>query len=126
VFSCPLVLVGGALPPSAAAATIVFDFNTLKDEASNTKVQTYMNGILATMHPGGAVAVSGSKAEKGYAGDGHVVGPVIGSTVRSDTLGNSDGGIHHNGTLDTFLVNTTTSDRIKMQFSFPIYSVGGV
>ncbi len=108
--------------PAAHALLIDFDFNSLADEASNAKVQKYMNNILKVLHPGGTVKVTGAKAEKEYTGDGHVVGPVSGNTVTPLTLGNTNGGVYHNGALDTFLVNSG-SDRISMLFSFPIYSV---
>ncbi|MCM8811510.1 MAG: PEP-CTERM sorting domain-containing protein [Candidatus Omnitrophica bacterium] len=110
-------------PESADAVLITFDFNPLKDEDNNTKVQTYMNNLLAGILPGETVTVTGSKAEKNYTGDGHAVGPVNGNSVKSETLGNTDYGVPHGGANDTFLVNKSNSDRITMIFSFPVYSV---
>src|SRR4051812_6156105 len=108
---------------SQPAHAVTFNFNTLLDNATNTQVQTYMNGILSGASSG-SVTVTGSLGEKNYTGDNHAVGPVSGVTVTSETLGTSDGGVH-NGTLDTFLVNSTANgnDRIRMVFSVPIYSV---
>lgn len=112
----------GVAAPSASAGLISFDFNGLADGDGNSTVQTYLNGILAIAHPGGAVTVSGSQAENNYTGEGYVVGPVSGSFVNPETLGTSDWGVHHSGPLDTFLVNQSAFDRITMTFSFPIYS----
>ncbi len=105
---------------SAHASLISFDFNSLKDGASNSKVKTYMQGVVTTKHPGGTVNVTGSQAEKDYTGDNHVVGPVSGHSVSSETLGTSDGGVHHTGDNDTYLINND-ADRITITFSFPIY-----
>jgi hypothetical protein len=114
------LLVGTGSPVSAAP--IVFDFNTLADGASNTKVQQYMNAvILAELGLANGVTVTGSKAEKNYIGDGFVVGPVVGNAVTALTLGNSDFGIQHPLPYDTFLVNHD-SIKITMTFAFPIYN----
>jgi hypothetical protein len=115
------VLVGTGAPVNAAP--IVFDFNTLADGASNTKVQQYMQAIiLAELGLANGVTVTGSKAEKNYTGDNHVVGPVVGNVVTSLTLGNSDFGIQHPLPYDTYLVNND-SIKITMSFAFPIYNV---
>ena len=123
IVSAAVGLAGIFAVASQPAHAVTFDFNSLADGASNTQVQTYMNGILSSAGSG-SVTVTGSLGEKNYTGDNHAVGPVSGSTVTSETLGTSDGGVH-NSTLDTFLVNTTSlgNDRIKMVFSVPIYSV---
>ena len=107
------------LASSAQASLITFDFNALGDDNSNTKVQTYMNNVL---DGSGAVQVTGSKAEKNYDGDDHVVGPTVGSHVKSHTLGTGDGGIYRGEPLDAFIINSGT-DRITMLFSMPIYAV---
>jgi hypothetical protein len=117
-----LILLAGTRAP-VLAAPIVFDFNTLADGASNTKVQQYMQSvILAELGLANGVTVAGSKAEKNYTGDNHVVGPVVGNVVTSLTLGNSDFGIQHPLPYDTFLVNSD-SIKITMLFAFPIYNV---
>jgi hypothetical protein len=125
-----ILFIAWTLPVQANAVPIVFDFNTLADGAGNTNVRNYMQGIINTAVPGGSVTVTGAKGEKNYTGDRHVVGPkyqaiVNGhpvTKVRSETLGTSDLGVHHDGDFDTFLVNKG-SDRITMTFSFPIYAV---
>ena len=110
------------IPASAHASIVSFDFNTLSDGASNSAVQTYMRNVL-TNFSAGSVSVSGAVGEANYNGDNHVVGPTSGQSVSSETLGTSDGGVHHNGGLDTFLVNSTSTDRITMTFTNPIYVV---
>ena len=112
------ILMAGA--SSAQAATISFDFNSLSDGASNSSVQTYMRNILLAPHGANAVTVTGARGEKDYTGDGHVVGPTYN---HPETLGSSDGSVHHNGGLDTFLVNKDGVTTIAMTFTFPIYSV---
>jgi hypothetical protein len=101
----------------ANAGSISFSFHGLADGANITTVQNYMQGVVTTAHPGGTVSVTGAVASTSYNGDGHVVGPVNGHTVTSFTLFNMDN--------NPFIMNaqTTGNDRIKMVFSFPIYSV---
>lgn len=103
----------------AHANTIAFDFNSLADGASNSSVQSYMNGLLG---PGSTVTVTGSQASNDYDGDGHVVGPGNGRT--SLTLGTSDGTTQHLSTNDTFIHNVSSATEIAMTFSgLEIYSV---
>ncbi len=102
------------------ASTISFNFDSLADGASNTSVKNYMQTIVGAAHPGGTVNVTGSQGEKNYTGDDHAVGPISGSTVKSETLGTSNGGVHHNGALDAFIINNG-STTIGITFSFPIY-----
>lgn len=116
-----LFLMAVSCPP-AQAVFIEFDFNALSDGASNAAVQNYMQGIISLLHPGGTVTVSGSRGEKDYTGDRHVVGPVNGTAVASETLGTSDGSIHHEAPLDTFIINRN-SPQVTMLFSFPVYEV---
>jgi hypothetical protein len=123
-----------------------FDFNSLPDGATNSSIQTYMNGFLTPF--GASVVVAGAKAENGYDGDGHVVGPCTPSstggtsctggtygnrgTVTPLTLGTSDyvqvGGVpragantdfmaNGNANLDTFIVNKDSTDRFSFAFS---------
>ena len=109
-------LAGMLAVASQSAHAVTFNFNSLSDGASNSQVQTYMNGVLGST---GTVNVIGALGENNYTGDNHVVGPVT-----SETLGTSDSNVHHSGNNDTFLVNSTSNnDRIKMVFSVPIYSI---
>jgi hypothetical protein len=129
-----------AAPPFAAAVT--FDFNSLADGATLAQVQAYMNSVLAA-NGGGSVTVTGALGEKNYTGDGHVVSRPVppASSVRSETLGTTDGATwqsnalvnsgggavtsHYNGNLDTFIVNggSGNPDRITLRFNFAIESV---
>ncbi len=119
-----LVVVASSSP---AEASIVFDFNTLADEANNSSVQVYMQQVAVAAHPGAMVSVSGASAEKEYNANGYVTGPVTpasrfsGASVTSETLGTSDLGAHHTGAFDTFLVNRN-APTISLTFSFPVYS----
>jgi hypothetical protein len=107
-----------ALTGSASATT--FNYTTLSGTASDTQIQTYMNGQLSG---GQSVTVTGAVGSAvfldsfpngGYTADGHVVGPNPGST--SYTLLNLDGG--------TFIMtNPGTTNQITMTFAQPI---GGV
>ncbi len=118
-FAAFLMLLPSLLIASSAYALVInFDFNTLADGKNNSKVQQYMNNVLNSQHPGGTVAVSGAMAEKNYTADGHVVGPVSGSTVTPLTLGDTDEGVQHALPWDTYLVNSG-SDRITLLLSFP-------
>lgn len=93
---------------SAFADTITFNFNTLSSSATNSGVQTYMNGLLSA---GQHVTVTGSKAGGSYTGDGHVVGPCDSS------------GLHtcHPVTLDSaggnFIINSSSTSPIVMTFT---------
>lgn len=107
--------------PSAHAVFMDFNYNSLADGNNNAAVDGYMQGIITGAHPGGTIAVTGSRAEANYTGDNHVVGPTVPS-VYSETLGTSDANIHHALPLDTFLVNHE-STKIEMVFSFPVYYV---
>ena len=133
-----VALASAGAPTIAAADPIVFDFNPLAGNANNAAVQSCMQGVINTADPTlGSVAVKWARAERDYDAEGYVTGPSTvscsryrnGSCTRwnrntvSETLGTSDGGIHHGGALDTFLVNLASADRIVMEFAFPIYSV---
>ncbi|HWW17156.1 MAG TPA: PEP-CTERM sorting domain-containing protein [Candidatus Saccharimonadales bacterium] len=103
--------------PSLKADSVLFDFNSLANNASNGSVQSYMDGKLGA---GRSVVVTGSLASNSYTGDGHVVGP----KGVSLTLGTSDGGIPDKNPPDTFIDNVSSSTEIKMVFSgLKIYSV---
>jgi len=110
----------------AWAGVVTFNFNTLASGADSTAIQAYMNGVL-----GGAATVSvsaGAGADKGYNGDGHVVG--VGTSTVSRTLGTSDGsgavasGITCTGAspctganLDTFIRNVNGIASFFFDFS---------
>jgi hypothetical protein len=118
--------------PSAHATPLTsftFDFNgvvlnPVTKTGNNYAVQTYMQGVLGAA---GTVTVTGAVAQQSYNGDGHVVGPIVSGQPVSETLGTSNGGVHHNGGYDTFITNvggaTSPNDKIIMTFSFPIYSL---
>jgi hypothetical protein len=112
-----------AVAATARAATIDINFNTLAEGASNSSVQTYMNGVISSVIPGASVMVSGSKASKSYNGDNHVISGTSTSNV-SRTLGTTDYGVDHGAPNDTFLMTTTSSTEIVMTFTnLSIYSV---
>jgi hypothetical protein len=118
-------LVSWAVAAPVGAAPIVFDFNVLSDGASNTAVRNYMQSVVSAAVPGGTIAVTGALAERNYTGDGHVVGTGSGSSFLPLTLGTTEHGVPNspNGALDTFIVNSTGTDRITLVFSFPIFSI---
>lgn len=101
---------------------ITFDFNALPEGAGNTAIRNYMNGVIGAAVPGGSVTVTGARVEASYTGDGHAVGPLVSGRPAALTLGTTDGSVPHLGSLDSFLVNSG-SDRITMEFSFPIFGV---
>lgn len=73
-----------AASSSASAGLITFDFNSLADGASNTSVDTYMQGVLnanGLQGDGNSVVVQNSKGEQNYTGDGYVVGPLVTTTT---------------------------------------------
>jgi PEP-CTERM motif len=79
-----LFLLAGSVPASAGVVT--FNFNSLGSGANSSLIQAYMNTVLAG---NATVSVSaGAQADKGYNGDGHVVGS---GNSTSRTLGTSEG-----------------------------------
>ena len=125
-----LFLMAGSVPASAGVVT--FNFNTLGSGATSSQIETYMNTVLAG---NATVSVSaGAVADKGYNGDGHVVGS--GNSI-SRTLGTSEGnagvtGGTSGGTtcgaggcvnttnpsyLDTFLKNSSSYSSFFLDFS---------
>jgi hypothetical protein len=112
-----------ATAAAPASADVFFDFNPLSDGGSNSSVQSYMRSqLVIQLGAGKTVTVTGSAVEKDYNGDNHVVGPKSGSTVKSLTLGNSDGTVQHGGSPDAYLYNSD-SVKITMTFNFDIYGV---
>jgi hypothetical protein len=101
---------------NGAAGPITFDFNSLGNNANNTAVGNYAQGVVSAAMPGGTVTVSGALAVTNYLADGHVVGPVSNGVVNSVTLHNTDG---------TFLINDSGHgfNSITFTFSFPVYAV---
>ena len=127
------IALGAAAP--ASAETITFDFNSLSDGNSgsnqsggnNAAIQTYMNGVLSGLGLPTGLVVYGAKADKNYTGDNHVVGACTpapcsaGDSIRSLTLGTSDGTTYHDG-LDAYIYNHD-SVKFTMTFPFPVYGV---
>jgi hypothetical protein len=78
---------------------------------SSAAISSYMTGVL-----GSTVTVTGAIATPSYNGENHVVG---------ETLGTSDGGVHHGATTppDVFIINNnfgigaSTSDRFSITFA---------
>ena len=120
------------LTSTAAAAPLVFDFNSvvlgstvygngLGKLGNSTAIGNYMNGVLtAGGYATSSVSVSGAIATKTYYGEGHVVG---------EALGTSDGGVHHVG-KDIFIINNNfgigapSTDRFTLTFTnFKVYSL---
>jgi hypothetical protein len=134
-----------ASPPLVGAVVFTFDqvgaIPKVSDGANNAAVQAYMNSVL-TANGGGSVTVTGAMGEANYTGDGHAVSRTNG-TVRSETLGTTDGArwqsnvlvnslgnpvtSHYsgNGGLDSFIVNAGSNnpDRITLSFNFAIESI---
>src|SRR5579859_1035840 len=109
---------------TARATTVTFYFHApnLSRSADNAGVQTYLNAqLLAQLGAGATVAVTGSKADHSYTGDGHVVGPGNGST--SLALGNSDGGVQNANANDNFIDNVSGITEIMMTFNFKSYGI---
>jgi hypothetical protein len=102
---------------------VTFNFNALSEGQGNGAVQSYLNSVWTGSGMSGTITVSGALAAASYNGENHVVGPVIGGSVVSLTLGTSDGGVYHGGAADTFIVNSG-SDRITMTFPQRIFQVG--
>jgi hypothetical protein len=134
-----------------AAGVITFNFEGLpNDNATNTQVKTYMQGVLddfSSVLGLQITTLTKAKGERDYDGDGHVVGPRyvkdsqgnytivdnslpsappvnLGYVPRALTLGSSDGGQMHDPDEhnDKFIVNNG-GDRITMVFDFLIYAV---
>jgi len=119
-----------AVASATSVGTANFTFTGLAENASTAQIQTYMNGVLTTAGcTGCTVTVTGAFADTTYSGDLHVTGPGAAS-VRSLTLGTSDGATASNqassiyaaGTYDTFLATTndaksSTSSQITLKFT---------
>ena len=107
-----LLVFAGAVG-SAFAAGFTFNFNGIAAGAQSPAIQTYMNGVLGAA---GTVALSGAQDANGYTGDGHVVGPCVGTTCTSKTLANDNDG--QPGTDHMIMtMQTGGTDTIKMQFT---------
>jgi hypothetical protein len=97
---CALIAVLPAGP--ASATSITFAYGSLLNGATDTQIQNYMNSQLGA---NGSVTVGGAVGSNSYNADGHVTGPVSGSTVTSYTLANlAPAG---NG---TFIMNNSEGD----------------
>jgi len=127
-----LVVAAATNPVSAAVFNFTFDGSTIVNGtssingATNAQVQTYMRQMSSdpNLTVTGALGITNSN----YTGDGHVVGPVSGSSVTPLTLGNSTGGIQNAyvqnaPSTDGYIVNNG-SDRIAIDFgTVRIYSL---
>ncbi len=107
-----------AASTSAGAAAFTFDFNSLGEGANSTSIHNYLTGIF-----GSNVAVSGAKATKAYNGDGHVVGPTLGTSDGATSA--SDATHNHANPKDAFIINNGPNDNaFTLNFgSFLIYSL---
>jgi hypothetical protein len=115
-----------AFAPPSMAGLVTFDFNATSLSVNNPNnssnglgakvgssaaIGNYMTGVL-----GSTVTVSGALATATYNGENHVVG---------ETLGTSDGGVHHGATTapDVFVINNnfglgaSASDRFSITFA---------
>ncbi len=100
-----------------AQADVLFNFNSatsgpsLSEGASLASIQSYMNAVLlASGCSGCSVTVLGAAVDNTWNGDGHTVG----TTSKSETLGNTDGATANNiapvtNTKDNFLATTNDS-----------------
>jgi len=128
-----IVLAGLGAGVCAFADTYTFNFNALASGApasggtgNYSSIQNYMNWVLGCSIKAPCVTVTGAVADQTYSGDGHVVGPKVGSSYKSLTLGYSEGATNSNGTLnsspDTFIANTSdkstqVSNEISIKFT---------
>jgi hypothetical protein len=116
---------------TASAGQIAFDFSSLNVNSSNASISSLM-----TSQAGSTVTVTGAQVNTNYTGDGHVVGPKIGSTIVPWTLGDSGGTVSNptaptttNPTYKPYLANAVpggpngSSTTITMKFNTPIYAV---
>jgi hypothetical protein len=110
---------------SASAAPVTFSFDSLSSGATASQIATYMDGVVGCAS---CVTVTGAVADKTYSGEGHAVGPKVGSTYTSLTLGNTNGATNNsgsiNGTNDTFISNTNDSST-SISSEFDITFTGG-
>ena len=98
------------LPAGPASATsVTFDYGSLANGATDTRIQSYMNSQLGA---NGSVTVTGAVGSNSYNADGHVVGAISGGSATSYTLFKLAGG--------TFIMNNSegepASNDILMSF----------
>ncbi len=107
-----------AASTSAGAVAFTFDFNTLGEGANSTSIHNYLTAIF-----GSSVGVSGAKATKAYNGDGHVVGPTLGTSDGATSA--SDNTHNHANPKDTFIINNGPgSNSFTLNFgTFSIFSL---
>ena len=137
LYAAALVALAGVSPPNAKAAPIIFSFdntaygnlyNSGTTPGSDSSVQSYMQAAFSVQGGVGSVTVTGAGAlsDNKYTGDGHVVGPVSGSTITPLTLGSTNGGVQHTITSahDNYIVNSPSSNTtIGVEFQNPVYWV---
>ncbi len=103
----------------AAPITFTFDsitFSNRSQELGNSAVQNHLSSVWA------GTTVTGAIGLLGYDGDGHVVGPKVGSTVTPYTLGTTDAGVPHTRGNDAFIANNG-SGRYTITFPAKVYAV---
>jgi hypothetical protein len=115
-----------ALATNTSQATpVTFSFDGLGNNASDTVIQSNMNGVLASVGYGSSsVTLSGAIGQQGassYAGEGYVVGPKSGGVVYPLTLADTNNSatpnttsspypVLSNSNLDGFIKNCTSVD----------------
>ena len=82
---------------AVGATTFTFNFNSLAGGATSTQIATYMGGVF-----GSSVGVTGAIGSQTYNGDGHVVGPTLGTS--NGATSPTDNSHNHSG-YDTFIIN---------------------
>ena len=98
----------GLISAPAMAGPVTFTFDTVAGQ----DITGYMTSTLHSAGFGSSSATAtGAYATSTYNGDGHVVG---------DTLGTSNGGVHHSGPNDGFIINnnqTASFDSFTLSFT---------
>lgn len=112
------VALSAAVSTVAGATTFTFNFNSLAGGSSSAQIATYMSGVF-----GSAVGVSGAKGAATYNGDGHVVGPTLGTSDGATSLSDTT---HNHAGYDTFIINNgPTSDSFTLNFG-AAYSITSI
>jgi hypothetical protein len=96
-FALATLALSAAFSSVAGATLFTFNFNSLGGSATSTQIGTYMTGVF-----GSTVGVSGAKGSQTYNGDGHVVGPTLGTSDGATSPSDSS---HNHAGFDTFIIN---------------------
>lgn len=107
----------GAAMPASGTVSFAFNFNALANNAASTSIQAYMTSVF-----GAAVGVTGARAATTYNGDGHVVGPTLGT---SDGATSGSDATHNHPGYDAFIINNGPgANQFTLDFgTFSIYSI---